>query len=69
MSENLELVRSIFAGWERGDFRSVEWAHSEIELVIADGPQPGRCTGVAGMTRFVLYWDTDHALAALGLEE
>ena len=133
MSENLDLVRSILAGWERGDFRSVEWAHPEIEFVIADGPSPGTWTGVAGMaaawrevfsawdeirievdeyreldgervlalvrrsgrgkesgldvggmrtqgvnlfhlgvgkvTRFILYWDSDRALADLGLAE
>ena len=45
----MEIVRSIFAAWERGDYHSVEWAHPEIAFVVADGPTPGSWTGVAAM--------------------
>ena len=44
-SGNVELARSIFAAWERGDFSSSEWMHPEIEWVIADGPDPGTWKG------------------------
>jgi ketosteroid isomerase-like protein len=133
VSANLDLVRSIYADWERGDFTNAEWAHPEIEYVRAGGPEAGTLTGPAGLaegarsvlnpwedcrveavecrevddervlvftrvsgrgkgsgldldqlraegtevlhihdgkvTRLVLYWDRDHALADLGLEK
>jgi ketosteroid isomerase-like protein len=59
--ENVELVRSIYADWERGDFKSAEWAHPEIEFVMVDGPTPGSWTGVAGMAEgfrgFLSTWE------------
>jgi hypothetical protein len=48
-SANVELARSVWNGWERGDFSSFEWAHPDIEYVVADGPAPGTWAGRAGM--------------------
>ena len=48
-SANIDLVRSLFQAWERGEFISMEWADPEIEFTMAGGPEPGTWTGVAGM--------------------
>ena len=59
--ENVELVRSICEPWVRGHFDSVDWAHPDIEYIIADGPTPGRWTGLAGLAEgwgdFISAWD------------
>jgi hypothetical protein len=61
MSGNVDLVRSIRAPWEHGDFSSAEWAHPEIEFGWVDGPTPGSWTGIAAMGEangsFVSAWE------------
>jgi len=48
VSANLDLVRSIYATWERGDyFTSTDWADPEIEFVVMGGLNPGALRGVA----------------------
>jgi ketosteroid isomerase-like protein len=60
-SGNVDLVRSIYAGWERGDYSSTDWADPAIEAVSADGPVPGSSKGLSGMadlTRdFLTAWE------------
>jgi ketosteroid isomerase-like protein len=66
-SANLELVRSIYAAWQRGDYSSVEWADPEIEYVFADGPTPNLLHIRDGkVTRLVIYFDRERALADVG---
>ncbi len=66
-SANLDLVRSISAAWERGDYSSLDWADPEIEFVIVDGPEPGRSTGHSGLAPDLLgfqrAWEEYHSEA------
>jgi hypothetical protein len=59
-SANLDLVRSIYTAWERGDFGSTRWADSQIEFVLVDGPDPRSLKGVdtmaTGWREFLTAW-------------
>ena len=67
MSSNLDLVRSIYAAWERGDWGASEWADPRIEFVVADGPDPRSIEGKEAMAAewraFLTAW-TDYTIFA-----
>jgi ketosteroid isomerase-like protein len=58
---NLELVRSMYGAFERGDWSSADWADPEIEYAIADGPAPGSWRGLNGLAEawrsFLAVWE------------
>src|SRR5256885_8537426 len=57
MSENLDLVRSIYAAWEQGDFSSAEWAHPDIEWIIArEHPDARTLIGRDALTEYRREW-------------
>ena len=50
MPSNLELVKSIYARWEKGDFTSADWADPEIEFAMHGGLNTGEWRGIEAMT-------------------
>ena len=64
---NSDLVRSIYADWECGEFGRVEWAHPDIEYTDVDGLSPGSVTGLKAMAArwrdFMTDWDDFRAEA------
>jgi hypothetical protein len=67
MSEDLDLVRSIYADWERGDFTREDWADPAIELVrpeSLDGDAlKGRDASSSGWREWLAAWKEFHAEA------
>jgi ketosteroid isomerase-like protein len=63
-SANLELVRSIYAAWEHGDFSRAGGFDPAVAWEYVGGPEPSSGTGIAGMAapmRDWLYaWDEWH---------
>jgi ketosteroid isomerase-like protein len=46
---NLDLVKSIYAEWEHGDWSSADWADPEIEFEVVGGLNEGRWRGLKEM--------------------
>lgn len=52
MSEqNVEIVRSVYDGWARGDFTDVEVFHPQVEFEMPDWPDGAAARGLEAMRR------------------
>ena len=49
--ENVQLVRSLYAAWSKGDFSSTDWAHPEIEFVTHIQGAESSWYGIAGLAK------------------
>ena len=47
--QNVELVRSVYDGWSRGDFSQTDAFHPEIEFEMVDWPHQTRVRGIEAM--------------------
>jgi len=67
VSENLDLVRSIYADWERGDFRRTDWAAPDLEMTRPDAIDGGMLAGLAstadGWRAWLKAWEDYRAQA------
>jgi ketosteroid isomerase-like protein len=66
VSENLELVRSIYGHWERGDFARADGLHPDLVWSYVGGPDPSNGTGLAGMAAhrgWLTAWERWHVVA------
>jgi ketosteroid isomerase-like protein len=68
-SANLDLVRSIYADWERGDFSRTNWADPRIEFALLGGPDPGQWTGISEMGHAWRTWLASWSAYRLEAEE
>ena len=66
-SVNVDLVRSIYAYWARGDFRTVAWADPQMELVRPDSLEgdilKGLTSAAGGWRAWLSAWRDYHAEA------
>jgi ketosteroid isomerase-like protein len=53
---NVDVVRSVYAAWERGDFSETGWLHPDFEFARADGLAAGTRSGQAGMAEAWREW-------------
>ena len=72
VSPNVELVRSMFAAWSRGDFSATDWADPELEMDVVDGLEGAAAPGLAAISerwrRWLSEWEEFRAHAEEYLE-
>jgi ketosteroid isomerase-like protein len=50
--ENVEIIRRVYEGWERGDFTQTDEFDPDIDFEMVDWPHQTRVTGIEAM------WET-----------